>query len=155
MSGFRPRLNPYFQKRLDKIPWLRFLILTFSVSSAAWIGLLPLIAYYFKTFTTITVLANMIIVPYSAVITTTGFSFSLIGILIPSLVPIFAATNELLILVLFKIHYLLVSIPGAYFKLPNISFVYVLLYYILLISIFNFSINRNQSNNKAVSVFKA
>ncbi len=133
-----PKIKSLFPEKLDKIPWPRFLILTFSVSSAAWIGLLPLIAYYFKTFTTITVLANMIIVPYSALITASGFTFALIGILIPSLAPILAATNELFILILFKIHYFLVGIPGAYFKLPNISFVYVLLYYILLVSIFNF-----------------
>jgi len=134
-----PKIESIFPAKLNKIPWLRFLILTFSVSSAAWIGLLPLIAYYFKTFTTITVLANMIIVPYSAIITASGFSFALIGILIPSLIPIFAASNELFILVLFKINAFLVVIPGAYFKLPSISFIYVLLYYTLLISIFNFS----------------
>lgn len=134
-----PKIKAIFPKEIDEIKWLRFLILTFSVSSAAWIGLMPLIAYYFKTFTTITVLANMIIVPYSAVITTTGFSFALIGILIPSSAPIFAATNELLILILFKIHYLLVGIPGAYFKLPEAPFMYVLFYYALLILVLNLS----------------
>lgn len=131
-----PKIKSLFPEKLDKKPWPRFLILTFSVSSAAWIGLIPLIAYYFKTFTTISILANMIIVPYSAVITTTGFSFALIGIFISSLAPIFAVTNELLILILFKIHSFLITIPGAYFKLPEISFVYVLLYYALLISVF-------------------
>lgn len=135
-----PKINSIFPEKLNKIPWLRFSILTFSVSAAAWIGLMPLIAFYFKTFTTITVLANMIIVPYSAVITVSGFSFALIGILIPipSLAPIFAATNELLILILFKIHYFLVGIPGAYFKLPEVSFGCVLLYYVLLILVLNF-----------------
>ena len=134
-----PKVKSLFPEKLDKIPWLRFIILTFCVSVAAWIGLLPLIAYYFKTFTTITVLANMIIVPYSAVITTTGFSFALVGILIPPLAPILAASNELLILILFKIHYFLAGIPGAYFKLPKIPLVYVFFYYVLLIIVFNFS----------------
>jgi len=133
-----PKIKSLFPEKWDKIPWLRFLTLTFSVSTAAWIGLAPLIAYYFKTFTTLTVLANMIIVPYSAIITTTGFSLALIGIFIPSLAPVFAATNELLILILFKIHYLLINIPGAYFKLPEISMGNVLLYYFLLIAVVNF-----------------
>ena len=91
-----PKIKSVFPERLNKIPCLSSLILTFSTSSAAWIGLMPLIAFYFKTFTTITVLANMIIVPYSAIITTTGFSFALIGAVIPSLAPVFATTNELL-----------------------------------------------------------
>ncbi len=134
-----PKIYSVFPEKLNKITYFRFLILTFSASSAAWIGLIPLIAYYFKTFTTLTVLANMIIVPYSAVITTTGVSFALIGILFPPFAPIFAATNELFILILFKIHYFLVGIPGAYFKLPEVSPIYILLYYAALISFFNFS----------------
>ena len=134
-----PKIKSIFPEKLDKISYIRSLVLTFSVSSAALVGLMPLIAYYFKTFTTITVLANMIIVPYSAIITTTGFSFALIGILIPPWASILAATNELLILILFKIHYFLVNIPGAYFKLPKLAFVYVVLYYALLISVFNLS----------------
>ncbi len=134
-----PKIQTVFPEHLNKILWLRFLILTFSVSSAAWLGLMPLIAYYFQIFTPITVLANMIIVPYSAVITVSGFSFVLIGIFIPCLTPVFAAANELFILILFKINYLLAVIPGAYFKLPEIPLVYIFLYYALLILVFNFS----------------
>ena len=139
IAWLSPKIKSLFPEKLDKIPWLRFLILTFSVSSAAWIGLLPLIAFYFKTFTTITVLANMIIVPYSAIITASGFSFALIGVLIPSSTSIFAATNELLVLILFKLNSLLAAIPGAYFKLSGVSFIHVLLYYVLLVVSFNFS----------------
>lgn len=134
-----PRIKSIFSKELDKIPWLSFLILTFSVSSAAWLGLLPLIACYFKVFTPITVLANMIIVPYSALITVSGFSFVLIGILIPSLASVLAVTNELLILILVKINYYLAAIPGAYFRLPEIPFIFALIYYTLLILVFNLS----------------
>ena len=134
-----PKIKRAFPARLDKIAWARFLILTFSVSAAAWLGLLPLLAYYFKIISPITILANMIIVPYSAVITAMGFSLALIGILAPTLAPLFGAGNELSILILFKIHSFLAFIPGAYFKLPGMPFIYVLLYYILLISVFNFS----------------
>lgn len=132
---FTPKIKSLFPKRLDKIPCLRFLILTFSGSSAAWIGLMPLIAYYFKIFTPITVLVNMLIVPYSALITASGFTLAVVGMIFPAISPAFAATNELFILVLFKIHYFLAGLPGAYFKLPGISFLQILLYYVLLISI--------------------
>jgi hypothetical protein len=81
----------------------------------------------------------MIIVPYSAVITTTGFSFALIGLCFPSLTPALAATNELFIRILFKIHYLLIAIPGVYFKLSGFLIIYPLLYYVLLILVVNFS----------------
>jgi len=133
-----PKIKSLFPEKLNKIPWIGFLISIFSVSFAAWLGLLPLIAYYFGILSPITILANMIIVPYMTIIVASGFSLALIGVLIPSLSPIFAASNELCILILFKINSSLIAIPGAYFKLPQISFVYVLLYYILLILIFNF-----------------
>ncbi len=135
IAWLAPKIKSIFPERLNKIPLMRWLILTFSVSSAAWIGLMPLIAYYFRMFTLIAILANMIIVPYSAIITATGFSFALVGILIPPAAPIFAAANELLVLILFKIHSFLAAIPGAYFKLPEIPFLYAWLYYGLLISI--------------------
>ncbi len=134
-----PKIKSLFPARLDKILWLRFLISIFSVSFSAWLGLLPLIAYYFRILSPITILANMIIVPYMTIIIASGFSLALIGILIPSLAAIFAASNELFISILFKINSFLIAIPGAYFKLSEISFIYVLLYYTLLISIFNFS----------------
>ncbi|TRZ95361.1 ComEC family competence protein [bacterium] len=134
-----PKIKSIFPEKLNKIPWIRFLISVFSVSFAAWLGLLPLIAHYFRILSPITILANMIIVPYMTIIVASGFSLALIGILIPSLTSIFAASNELFILILFKINSFLIAIPGAYFKLPSISFAYVLLYYVLLISVFNFS----------------
>jgi len=134
-----PKIKAIFPESLYKIIWMRSLIMTFSVSVAASLGLLPLIAYYFKIITPITILANMIIVPYMSIIVASGFALGLVGVLVPFLAPIFAASCELSILMLFKINSLLISIPGAYFKLPQISFLYILLYYILLISIFNFS----------------
>ncbi len=134
-----PKIQAVFPERLVKNPRTNFLILTFSASGAAWIGLLPLVAYYFNTFSALTVMANMIIVPYSALVTATGFSFALIGAFFPQSAPVLASANELLIRVLFKIHSLFIIIPGAYFKLPEVPLIYVYFYYVLLILITNFS----------------
>jgi competence protein ComEC len=136
-----PKIKSIFPEKLNKIPWMRLLTSVFSVSFAAWLGLLPLIAYYFGILSPITILANMIIVPYMTIIVASGFSLALIGMLFSPLAPIFAASSELFIIILFRINSLLIGIPGAYFKLPTIPFVYILLYYIPLISMsmFNFS----------------
>jgi competence protein ComEC len=134
-----PKIKSLFPESLHKISGMRFLILAFSVSAAASLGLLPLIAYYFKIITPITVLANMIIIPCISIIVASGFVLGLIGMLAPFLAPIFAASCELFILLLFKINSLLIFIPGAYFKLPSIPFVCILFYYAILVSIFNFS----------------
>lgn len=134
-----PKIKSLFPARLYKKTLLRFLILAFSVSAAAWLGLMPLIAHYFRIITPISVLANMIIVPYISIIVASGFTLALIGMLIPFTASIFAVSCELFILILFKINSLLISIPGAYFKLSAVSFSYILFYYILFILIFNFS----------------
>ena len=134
-----PKIKSVFPARLYKVTWMRFLILTFSVSTAAWFGLLPLIVYYFKIITPISVLANMVIVPYIFIIIASGFTLALVGVLIPPLAFIFAASSELFITILFKINSLFIAIPGAYFKLPRLSVAYVLLYYALFLTIFNFS----------------
>jgi len=132
-----PKIKSLFPEKLNKIPRIRFLISIFSVSFAAWLGLLSLIAYYFRILSPITILANMIIVPYMTIIVASGFILALIGMLFSPLAPIFAASCELFIIILFKINSLLIGIPGAYFKLPSVSFYYVLLYYALLVIIFN------------------
>lgn len=128
-----PRIKSLFPEKLNQISWIRFLISVFSVSFAAWLGLLPLIAYYFRVLSPITILANMIVVPYMTIIVASGFNLALVGLLFFPLTPIFAASCELLIMILFKINSLFTTIPGAYFKLPRISFIYILLYYTLLI----------------------
>ncbi|MBI4845228.1 MAG: ComEC family competence protein [Candidatus Omnitrophica bacterium] len=114
-----PKIKKMFPERLNDVPWARFLIVTFSVSIAAWIGLLPLLAYYFKIISPITVLANMIIVPYATLIIISGFSLAFMGLIIPFSAQAIGASNDLLIIIMFKIISLLALIPGAYFKLPN------------------------------------
>jgi len=136
-----PRIESVFPKKWRAVVWSHFLILTFSVSLAAWAGLVPLIAYYFKIITPAAVLANMIVVPLATMIIIAGLSLGMIGALLPCLAPFLGASNEFLILLFFKINYLLVQIPGAYFKLPQIPFALVLLYYgLALAGFFIFSL---------------
>lgn len=134
-----PRIKSLFPSGLLNMTWACFLIGAFSVSSAAWLGTAGIIAYYFKIFSPITVIANMIIVPYMPVIVASGFTLALLGEFLPSLASIFAASCEFFILILLKINSLLVAIPGSYFNLALISVGYCLLYYLLILLIFNFS----------------
>jgi competence protein ComEC len=143
-----PKIKSLFPEKLQQARGLGFLLSVFSVSSAAWLGLAPLIAYYFKVFSPVTILANMIIVPYMTIIVAAGFSLGLVGILFSPLAPVFAAGTELLILILFKINSFLVAIPGAYFRLIKVSFILPLLYYALLAFIFNFCIARAKTRHE-------
>ncbi len=133
-----PKIKALFPLKLSEIKWMRFLILSFSVSSAAWLGLLPLVAHNFGIVTPIAIFSNMIIVPYMGVIIASGFTLVAVSILAPALSPIFSASCNLFVLILFKISAVLVSVPGAYFKLSIIPVGYVIGYYVLVLFIFNF-----------------
>jgi len=131
-----PKIRSIFGTKLPKIRWMNSLIVAFSASTAAWLGLLPLIAYNFGIISPVTVLANMIIVPYMPLVLASGFTLILVGVVFPPLAGVFAASCEFFIQLLFKVASVLVSIPGAYFMLPRIPLGYVLLYYCLLILVF-------------------
>jgi len=96
---------------------LRFFISALSVSLAAWLGTLPFIAYYFRIISPVTVLANLVVVPYFALVITLGFSLLIVGIVIPPLAPVFAASANLSIVILIQIIRFFNKIPFAYFYL--------------------------------------
>ncbi len=106
------------------------LVTLFSASLAAWIGLLPLIAYYFNIVSPIAILANMVVVPYLALVIGSGLAFISIGFICPPLASVFSTASEAMIIFLFKFISLSVRMPGAYFYLPKLPFLYVLFYYL-------------------------
>ena len=88
-----------------------------SVSLAAWLGILPFIAYYFRIISPVTVLANLVVVPYLAVVIALGFSLLIVGMTLPVLAPIFALPANLSLVVLFQIIKLFNQLPWAYLYL--------------------------------------
>ena len=101
-----------------KIKLIRFLIEGCLVSFSAWIGTAGFIAYYFKTFSPITVVANLFIVPLATLITLCGFSLILTGLILPAFTQPFACASELLVALLIKVNFSLIKLPFAYFHLP-------------------------------------
>jgi predicted membrane metal-binding protein len=96
---------------------VRCLLDAFLVSLAAWFGTMGLIGYYFKIFSPVTVLANIVIVPLASFITLCGFSLVFAAFVSPCLAPFFARSNEFLVALLLHSNNLLIKIPGAYFYL--------------------------------------
>ena len=112
-----PKIRAFLRIEILKIKYLRFIIDSCLVSFSAWLGTMGLIAYYFKIFSPITVLANIFIVPLATLITLCGFSLILISLIFSPLAPFFASTSELVVLLLLKINNLLIKLPAAFFYL--------------------------------------
>jgi len=123
-----PKIKALFPKKNGIIALL-------SGSLAAWIGLLPLTAYYFNIVSTVAVLANMVVIPYLLIVVGSGFTFLLIDFIYSPLSHIFSASCEISILFLVKFITLLARIPGAYFHFPNISLSLVICYYLVIMGL--------------------
>jgi len=112
-----PGLKEFFRAESIKSKILRFITEGCLVSLSAWLGTLGLVAYYFRLFCPITVLANIFIVPLATLITLSGFSMVIINFIIPACAGYFAYANELFVALLLGVNKLLVRLPFAYLYL--------------------------------------
>ena len=95
------------------------LLNSFSVSLAAWLSTLGFTLYYFRIFSPVTILANLIIVPLASLAIILGFTLGLSAMFLPVLSLPIANTTNLTMAVLFKIAFFISRIPWAYFYLPQ------------------------------------
>jgi competence protein ComEC len=82
------------------------------------VGTMGLVAYYFKVFSPVTVLANLFIVPLASLITLCGFSLVFVSLVCPPLAQFFASTSAVTIMLLVNLNRLFLKLPLAYFYLP-------------------------------------
>jgi ComEC/Rec2-related protein len=86
-----PMLPDTLQPRWPAILYVpaRYFVETFSLSLAAWVGSLPLAAYYFHLFTPVSVPANCAVVPVTALALISGMGSLLTGAWCPGLAALF------------------------------------------------------------------
>lgn len=123
IAWLSPRIKDRLERALKKTPAFSLAFVSpaltlFSGSMAAWIGLSPLVAYYFNIVSFIAIPANMIIVPYLALVVGSGLAFILASFLCPPAANILAVCCEASITVMMNIIAIFVKIPGAYLYLP-------------------------------------
>ncbi len=109
-----PKIRKILGLKHLKIKFLRFTLEGCLVSFSAWLGTMGFVAYYFKIFSPITVLANLVIVPLASLITLCGFSLALAGLVFPVFAPWLGRSNEFLVLILISLNTLFIKLPGAY-----------------------------------------
>jgi competence protein ComEC len=112
-----PRIKSLLRTDYLKIEIVRRPIEACLVSFSAWLGTMGLVAYYFKIFSPVTVLANLFIVPLATLITLCGFSLVIIDLTFPILSPFFAYSSNLAVFLLIKLNAFLLKLPAAYFYL--------------------------------------
>jgi len=135
---FGYRIQQYLFKLIhNNSKIIGLIIRSFSISLGVWIGVLAIIAFYFDIIVPITILANLFVIPLISIIIALSFSVILSGFLLPFLSSFFAVTTKFLVAVLIRFTYLFSKIPGAYFDIENFTIYWIIIYYLVIIGLFN------------------
>lgn len=126
-------LLPRWQRALRSAA--RGLLTSLVTSLAAWLGSLPLTAYYFHLFSPVTLLANLVIVPLSSLALMCNLGSLICGAWLPWATELFNHSGWFWMTAMVKISHLATELPGAYRYVPSPSIVTCLLYYALLVGV--------------------
>ncbi|MBF0522126.1 MAG: ComEC/Rec2 family competence protein [Candidatus Omnitrophica bacterium] len=134
MILFTPEAVKLMSKAFSlKEDWISY---SLSSSVAVWLGVLGLIAYYFKIITPVTVIANFIVIPLSSMLVVLGFGLLFTAVVFPPLGVFFGLCIKISLNLLIGLIFLFSKIPGAYFTLNNITAWHVIVYYVIVLSLF-------------------
>lgn len=108
---------------------------SFVTSLAAWLGSIPVIAYYFHLLTPISLLANLIVVPLSSVALACNLASMTVGSLVPFVGELFNHAAWLFMLLMIRLSEWSAQLPGACVHVGTPSVSFFLLYYAVLIAV--------------------
>ena len=129
---------------LSNFKW--YVLKSLSVSFAVWIGMMPVIAYYFKIITPSVVLANLLAIPVLFVVIVLGFSLLLAGgfsLLAPVSVFIASILNILIHFYIGAMKFIS-SVPFSWVGVASPEIVIVVLFYAMLIGGVIYSLRRGR-----------
>ncbi|MBI2946492.1 MAG: ComEC/Rec2 family competence protein [Verrucomicrobia bacterium] len=120
-------LRPTWQRWLDGP--LHYLTTSAATSLAAWLGSLPLIAYYFFLVTPVSLLANLLIVPLSGLTLMCTLGSLMCGDWLPGLTELFNHSAWFWMKGMVAISHWAAGLPGAYFYVrPPLLLEFVIYY---------------------------
>ena len=126
-----PEVIPKWKRALRAAS--RVVLTSVVTSLAAWLGSLPLTAYYFHLFSPVTLLANLLVVPMSGVTLMCNLGSLLCGDFLPWCTELFNHCGWAWMLGMIKVSRWSTELPGAFFYVPAPSAMTFVFYYGLLI----------------------
>jgi len=126
-------LRPMHQRFLG--PPLRWLLGAFTTSLAAWIGSIPLVAYYFHLLTPASLLANLVVVPLSSAALACNVASLAIGAWLPVVAELFNHSAWFFMVLMVWASEWAARMPGGCFHIaspPAVAFVF---YYACLVAL--------------------
>lgn len=127
----REILQPWMSRVAPGWPG-RYLAIGLASTVAVWIGLWPLLAWYFHLISPISLVANLILVPLVSLLVSAGTSVLAAGLLLPSAVGMAAPLLERLVDLIVGAVRLLQQVPLGCWMVGHPSWMVILGYYALL-----------------------
>lgn len=128
-----PDLRPRWQQWLDDP--LHYVTTSVATSLAAWLGSLPLIAYYFHLVTPVSLPANLLIVPLSAFGLMSCLGSLICGDWLTPCTVLFNHSAWFWMFCMIEISRWAATLPGAYFYIAKPGLVSFGVYYLLLVGL--------------------
>jgi competence protein ComEC len=122
------------------------------VSLAAWLGIIPIIAYNFNIISPVCILANIPVVFLVFLITAGGMAFLAAGLSLPFLAGIFAAAVEFLTYIMIKTVVLFSKVPFGFFWTHRWNSLEIIGFYAALF-VFGISLYNKKISKKYVAIF--
>ncbi len=142
---FMPLINEW-SKNFNKL--LRFTLCTISVPFVAQICVLPLQMFYFNTFSSYSVIANILVLPFITIVSFFGFISSIMASIpfIPDiLIKIFDMFLSPFLIITVKISDFISTLPNANLITIQPNIFQVLVYYLIVLLIFLFFKNKEMN----------
>ena len=128
VTFFIINLSPILQGLFSKIAvWIENPL---AVSTAAWLGIFPLSAYFFSKVSIISIVSNIFIIPLTGIAVILGFVTFFIGLMSISLAGIVANINYLVLNLITLIAKSFSSLPFAFIYVAQPSIMVIILYYL-------------------------
>lgn len=115
----------------------KIILETFSVTLSAQLILFPIMCYYFNTVSLISILTNLLVCPFVEFITILGLILYILSLIFFPLAKLIAYVLITLISFLISISSFCSSLPFANILITTPKFFHIVLYYIILMKIFN------------------
>ena len=112
---------------------LRAILTMFATSLAAWLGSLPLTAYYFNIVSPVALAANMVVVPLSGFALACNLGSLFCGSWLPALTELFNSSGWLWMDLMLNASHAAAGAPGGWFNVKSPSLLTTALYYALVL----------------------
>ena len=144
---------PKFEELLgvgNKEFWLkRYILRSIAVSLAAWLGIIPVIAYHFNIISPVCMLANIPVVFLMSLVVFSGMAFLSLGLLVPFLADIFGLATMFFANILIKAVVIFSNLPYGFFWMHKWNIFETAIFYFALgvigLSLYNKKIRKSYS----------